>query len=71
MFEIEYINLFKRSDLKKTQQLGPKHTRRYERIVNVFSRAGFSTELVRADLISEKISGVDVTRGAIQTLLLS
>ena len=35
---------------------------RYERVVSVFSRAGFPTEHLRADFISEKVSGLDVSR---------
>ena len=35
---------------------------RYERVVSVFSRAGLPTELLRADFISEKVAGIDVTR---------
>ena len=35
---------------------------RYERVVSVFSRAGFPTEHLRADFISEKVAGIDVTR---------
>ena len=30
--------------------------------MNVFSRAGLPTELLRADFISEKVAGIDVTR---------
>ena len=35
---------------------------RYERVVSVFSRAGFPTEHLRADFISEKVSGIDVSK---------
>ena len=50
------------SQFKESLKNHDKPNNRYERVVSVSSRSGFPTEHLRADFISEKVAGIDVTR---------
>ena len=50
------------SQFKESLKNHDKPNNRYERVVSVSSRSGFPTEHLRADFISEKVAGLDVSR---------